>query len=123
VVIEHNLDVIKTADWLVDMGPEGGSRGGTVIAEGTPEQIAACPESYTGEYLRPLLEGRSVPVGAPKPPPAPVRPVTKKAIREAAAQERAAKSAAKKAEVAAKAASKPAAKRPAAARVPARRAS
>ena len=50
VVIEHNLDVIKTADWLIDMGPEGGSRGGTVIAEGTPEQIAANPRSYTGEY-------------------------------------------------------------------------
>ena len=53
VVIEHNLDVIKTADWLIDMGPEGGSRGGTVIAEGTPEQIAANPRSYTGEFLRP----------------------------------------------------------------------
>ena len=52
VVIEHNLDVIKTADWLIDMGPEGGSRGGTVIAEGTPEQIAAHPGSYTGEFLR-----------------------------------------------------------------------
>ena len=48
VVIEHNLDVIKTADWLIDMGPEGGSRGGKVIAEGTPEQIAAHPDSYTG---------------------------------------------------------------------------
>ncbi len=66
VVIEHNLDVIKTADWLIDMGPEGGSRGGTVLAEGTPEQIAATPESYTGEFLRPILEGRSVPVGKPQ---------------------------------------------------------
>ncbi|SDS10847.1 excinuclease ABC subunit A [Friedmanniella luteola] len=127
VVIEHNLDVIKTADWLVDMGPEGGSRGGTVIAEGTPEQIVASPESYTGEYLRPLLEGRAVPVGPPKPPPAPVRPVTKKAIRAAAAEERAVKSAAKKAEAAAKAAAKASGgtpvKRAAAARVPARKAS
>ncbi|SDU94485.1 Excinuclease ABC subunit A [Microlunatus sagamiharensis] len=63
VVIEHNLDVIKTADWLIDMGPEGGSRGGTLVAEGTPEQIAATPESYTGEFLRPILEGREVEVG------------------------------------------------------------
>ena len=58
LVIEHNLDVIKTADWLVDMGPEGGSRGGLVIAEGTPEQVAANPDSFTGAYLKPLLEGR-----------------------------------------------------------------
>ncbi len=55
IVIEHNLDVIKTADWVIDMGPQGGSRGGMVVAEGTPEQIAAVPESYTGEFLRPLL--------------------------------------------------------------------
>ncbi|QWF20112.1 excinuclease ABC subunit UvrA [Nocardioides sp. LMS-CY] len=59
LVIEHNLDVIKTADWLVDMGPEGGSRGGTVVAEGTPEAVAANPGSYTGEFLRPLLDGRA----------------------------------------------------------------
>jgi excinuclease ABC subunit A len=58
LVIEHNLDVIKTADWLVDMGPEGGSRGGTVVAEGTPEAVAAVPESYTGQFLKPLLDGR-----------------------------------------------------------------
>jgi excinuclease ABC subunit A len=55
LVIEHNLDVIKTADWIVDMGPAGGNRGGTVVAEGTPEQVAAVPESFTGEFLRPLL--------------------------------------------------------------------
>ena len=59
LVIEHNLDVIKTADWLVDMGPEGGSRGGTVVAEGTPEAVAANPGSYTGEFLKPLLDGRA----------------------------------------------------------------
>lgn len=59
LVIEHNLDVIKTADWIVDMGPEGGSRGGTVVAEGTPEQVAATPGSFTGEFLAPLLEGRA----------------------------------------------------------------
>ena len=56
VVIEHNLDVIKTADWVIDLGPEGGDRGGQVIAVGTPEAIAACPESYTGQFLGPLLE-------------------------------------------------------------------
>jgi len=57
VVIEHNLDVIKTADWLVDMGPEGGAGGGTVVVTGTPEAIAACSASYTGRYLAPLLGG------------------------------------------------------------------
>ncbi|MFC5729823.1 MULTISPECIES: excinuclease ABC subunit UvrA [Nocardioides] len=62
LVIEHNLDVIKTADWIVDMGPEGGSRGGTVVAEGTPEQVAAVPESYTGRFLQPLLDGSRVKV-------------------------------------------------------------
>jgi excinuclease ABC subunit A len=56
VVIEHNLDVIKTADWLVDMGPEGGAGGGRVVAEGTPEDIAAHPGSHTGRYLKPLLD-------------------------------------------------------------------
>ncbi|WP_432478520.1 excinuclease ABC subunit UvrA [Nocardioides sp. GXQ0305] len=58
LVIEHNLDVIKTADWIVDMGPEGGSRGGLVVAEGTPEEVAADPGSHTGAFLRPMLEGR-----------------------------------------------------------------
>ena len=55
LVIEHNLDVIKTADYIIDIGPEGGDRGGTVVASGTPEQIAACEKSYTGEYLKKLL--------------------------------------------------------------------
>jgi excinuclease ABC subunit A len=55
VVIEHNLDVIKTADWLIDMGPEGGAGGGTVVATGTPEDIAAHPDSFTGRYLARLL--------------------------------------------------------------------
>jgi excinuclease ABC subunit A len=55
IVIEHNLDVIKTADWVIDMGPEGGSRGGTVVATGTPEQIAASDESYTGQFLKKML--------------------------------------------------------------------
>jgi excinuclease ABC subunit A len=55
VVIEHNLDVVKTADWVVDMGPEGGEGGGRIVAEGTPEQIAAAPKSFTGKYLKPVL--------------------------------------------------------------------
>ena len=55
VVIEHNLDVIKTADYIIDLGPEGGDRGGTIVATGTPEEIAAVPQSYTGQYLKPLL--------------------------------------------------------------------
>jgi excinuclease ABC subunit A len=54
-VIEHNLDVIKTADWLIDMGPEGGAGGGMVLSEGPPEVIAACPDSHTGRFLKPLL--------------------------------------------------------------------
>ncbi|MFN7210768.1 MAG: excinuclease ABC subunit UvrA, partial [Aggregatilineales bacterium] len=57
VVIEHNLDIIKVADWLIDMGPEGGDRGGEVIAVGTPEQIMACPHSYTGQFLADYLVG------------------------------------------------------------------
>lgn len=57
VVIEHNLEVIKTADWLVDMGPEGGDGGGELVAEGTPEAVAEIARSYTGQYLKPLLEG------------------------------------------------------------------
>ena len=57
VVIEHNLDVIKTADYLIDLGPEGGTGGGTVVCTGTPETVAACPASYTGQYLKKLLPG------------------------------------------------------------------
>ena len=56
VVIEHNLDVIKTADYIIDMGPEGGDGGGTLVACGTPEEIAACPASYTGQYLKSVLD-------------------------------------------------------------------
>jgi len=58
VVIEHNLDVVKTADWLVDLGPEGGDGGGRVIAQGTPEDVALAQGSYTGEYLKALLGRR-----------------------------------------------------------------
>ena len=66
IVIEHNLDVIKTSDWIVDMGPEGGAGGGTVVAAGTPEDVAATPESYTGQFLVEMLE-------APEPVRAPTR--------------------------------------------------
>jgi len=57
VVIEHNLDVIKTADWIIDLGPEGGSGGGQVVAKGTPEQVASSPKSHTGHYLKKVLKG------------------------------------------------------------------
>jgi excinuclease ABC subunit A len=56
LVIEHNLDVIKSADWLIDLGPEGGTGGGTVVAQGTPEEVARCGHSHTGRFLAPLLE-------------------------------------------------------------------
>ena len=64
VVIEHNLDVIKTADWVIDLGPEGGDKGGELVASGTPEEVAANPASYTGRYLRHVL-------GMPHAKPAP----------------------------------------------------
>lgn len=55
IIIEHNLDVIKTADWIIDLGPEGGSKGGKIIAQGTPETVADCAQSYTGQFLKPML--------------------------------------------------------------------
>ena len=64
LVIEHNLDVIKHADWIVDLGPEGGEKGGLIVAEGTPEEVAQVAESYTGQYLKPLLARE---VAAPAP--------------------------------------------------------
>jgi excinuclease ABC subunit A len=66
VVIEHNLDVIKTADWVIDLGPEGGDKGGRLVAAGTPEQVARSRDSHTGTYLRPVL-GVAEP-GPSKPP-------------------------------------------------------
>ncbi|MEP6665111.1 MAG: excinuclease ABC subunit A, partial [Nocardioidaceae bacterium] len=63
MVIEHNLDVIKTADWLIDLGPEGGNKGGLVVAEGTPEYVASVEESHTGQFLAPVLRGRAVRLG------------------------------------------------------------
>jgi excinuclease ABC subunit A len=56
VIIEHNLDVIKTADWIVDLGPEGGAAGGRIVAQGTPEQVAQCAASFTGQYLKTVLD-------------------------------------------------------------------
>ncbi len=58
VVIEHNLDVIKSADWIIDLGPEGGAKGGAIVAEGTPEHVASMKKSYTGQFLQPILQGR-----------------------------------------------------------------
>jgi excinuclease ABC subunit A len=63
IVIEHNLDVIKTADWVIDLGPEGGSRGGDVIATGTPEQVAQVERSYTGQYLKKILNAQDITSG------------------------------------------------------------
>ena len=60
IVIEHNLDVIKTADWVIDLGPDGGSRGGELIAEGTPEQVAKVKRSHTGRYLALALKGEPI---------------------------------------------------------------
>ncbi len=58
IVIEHNLDVIKTADWIIDMGPEGGAEGGKIIAEGSPEKVAEIDNSYTGKFLKNLINNR-----------------------------------------------------------------
>jgi len=55
-MIEHNLDVIKQADWIIDLGPEGGNKGGSIVVQGTPETVAACKASYTGKYLKACLK-------------------------------------------------------------------
>ena len=80
VVIEHNLDVIKTADWIVDLGPEGGHRGGTILATGTPEHVASLEHSYTGRFLAPLLERNrpAEPAVADTAPAKPARKTTRK---------------------------------------------
>ncbi|TIC86568.1 excinuclease ABC subunit UvrA [Nocardioides sp. GY 10127] len=99
LVIEHNLDVIKSADWIVDMGPEGGSGGGTVVVEGTPEKVAATPESHTGRFLAPLLEGKEAKQPGKMLPaseaPAPTRG-TRRQVASRAANQRAATKARKK---------------------------
>jgi excinuclease ABC subunit A len=77
VVIEHNLDVIKTADWVIDLGPEGGDGGGRIIASGTPEQVAKVKGSYTGRYLARFLAKRPAPAAATNPKPAKAKRKTK----------------------------------------------
>jgi excinuclease ABC subunit A len=106
IVIEHNLDVIKTADWVIDMGPEGGNGGGLVVAEGTPEQVAAVGESHTGKFLRDILgEDRVFDGPEPKRKPAAKKAVAKKAAAKTAVPKKAvAKKAAAKTAVAKKAA-------------------
>ena len=74
IVIEHNLDVIKTADWVIDLGPEGGEFGGEVIAEGTPEQVARIPKSYTGQFLRRLVQAETIRQAAHAPVRVPSEP-------------------------------------------------
>ncbi|MEV0647170.1 excinuclease ABC subunit UvrA [Phytomonospora sp. NPDC050363] len=94
IVIEHNLDVIKTSDWIIDMGPEGGSGGGTIIATGTPEDVALVPESYTGQFLRKVLEIDGEIVAAPKKAPAKAngtKPAAKKTAKKAVAKKATAK--------------------------------
>jgi len=83
VVIEHNLDVIKTADWVIDLGPEGGHRGGTILACGTPEDIASLPNSHTGRFLAPLL-GAKPEAPARKAKSAAAKTTTKAASKTAA---------------------------------------
>ena len=82
VVIEHNLDVIKTADWVIDLGPGGGVNGGRIVVEGTPETVAASPDSFTGQYLKPMLERASV-----KPEVVESRPKKPTRSRKVAAEE------------------------------------
>ncbi|HOW94345.1 MAG TPA: excinuclease ABC subunit UvrA [Mycolicibacterium fallax] len=88
IVIEHNLDVIKTADWLIDMGPEGGSGGGMVVAAGTPEDLAAVPASYTGKFLAEMLAGRGAvaSTGVPATAPAATATAAVKAVPATAAK-------------------------------------
>jgi excinuclease ABC subunit A len=104
LVIEHNLDVIKNADWVVDMGPEGGSGGGTLVAQGTPEHVATVPESHTGRFLADVL-AQSAPVPASEllltPAPTAVPAPTKRRANGATAMKAPARSA--KARAAAKA--------------------
>jgi excinuclease ABC subunit A len=82
VVIEHNLDVIKSSDWVIDMGPEGGFRGGTVVAEGSPEHVASVPESYTGQFLKEILTHNRIAASSAKKSPAAKTPAKKAAAKK-----------------------------------------
>jgi excinuclease ABC subunit A len=83
IVIEHNLDVIKTADWVVDMGPEGGSGGGTIVAEGTPEQVAAVPASHTGVFLKDVLQDVELSAATTARKQAPRKPASRAVAKKA----------------------------------------
>ena len=85
LVIEHNLDVIKTADWVIDMGPDGGTRGGNVVATGTPEQVALVEASYTGGFLRDILANQPHPTTKPSTKPAAKKTAAKKATSKTTA--------------------------------------
>jgi excinuclease ABC subunit A len=111
LVIEHNLDVIKSADWIVDLGPEGGAGGGAIVAEGTPESVAKVPESHTGRFLAKVLD-----LPAPKPKPSAAKPTTK----VSAANNGALKTGAVKTGAAKRTAAKPAPRKPAKARASAK---
>ncbi|MDQ2797021.1 MAG: excinuclease ABC subunit A, partial [Actinomycetota bacterium] len=105
IVIEHNLDVIKSADWVVDLGPEGGKRGGSVIAEGTPEEVAAMPQSFTGQFLGPILDRGRAGMSSARPS---ISAASARARKSAASKARATKAtAAKKATAVKKAATAP----------------
>jgi excinuclease ABC subunit A len=82
LVIEHNLDVIKSADTIIDLGPEGGDDGGEVVAVGTPEEIAAHPTSHTGRFLKPVLEGRGASVAPERGGQAPKKRAARAGGRE-----------------------------------------
>jgi excinuclease ABC subunit A len=86
IVIEHNLDVIKTADWLIDMGPEGGSGGGQVVTEGTPEQVALVAASHTGRFLGPVLGLGGAPAATTTRPPAKKVSAQKAPVKKAPAK-------------------------------------
>jgi excinuclease ABC subunit A len=110
IVIEHNLDVIKSSDWIVDLGPEGGTGGGLLVAQGTPEDVALDPDSHTGRFLGEVLGGRRAVVGPPPrepaartAPPAPRKAVkTAAAVKQAPAKKVTAKTAAKTTKAAAR---------------------
>jgi len=95
IIIEHNLEVVKTADWIVDLGPEGGSGGGNIVAFGTPEEVATCKASYTGQYLKKLLAQASQSAARPKSKVA-TKPTSKSTSKPASKKRASSKPAVKK---------------------------